>query len=109
MLRNREFDLVLCPMRTRDGSLYPVMKLLEGSDTTMFYFHPVEQGCWWLPALRRGQLCFGSAAYRGKDFVIPLEEAITQIQRDARAAVEAESATTDPLGAWVYVPGSSVV
>ena len=88
ILRKREFDLVLCPMRLRDGSLYPVMRLLEGSSTTMFYFHPVERGCWWLPALRRGQMCLGSAACRGKDFVILLDETIKQIQRDALAAVE---------------------
>ena len=33
----------------------------------------IERGCWWLPALRLGQMCFGSAAYRGKDFVILLD------------------------------------
>jgi hypothetical protein len=88
ILRNREFDLVLCPTRVRDGSLYPAMRLLEGSDTTMFYLYPVEQGCWWLPALRRGQICFGSAAYRGKDFVTLLDETIKQIQRDAFVVVE---------------------
>jgi hypothetical protein len=54
----------------------------------MFYLYPVEQGCWWLPALRRGQICFGSAAYRGKDFVTLLDETIKQIQRDAFVVVE---------------------
>ena len=54
----------------------------------MFYFYPVERGCWWLPALRRGQMCFGSAAYRGKDFVILLDETIKEIQREALAVVE---------------------
>ena len=88
ILRKREFDLVLCPTRVRDGALYPVMSLLEGSSSTMFYFYPVERGWWWLPALRRGQMCFGSAAYRGKDFVILLDETIKEIQREALAVVE---------------------
>lgn len=91
MLRKREFDLVLCPTRLADGSLYPVMSLLEGSSTTIFYFYPVERGCWWLPVLRRGRICFGSGAYRGKDFVILLDETIQQIQRDALAAVGSHS------------------
>jgi hypothetical protein len=91
ILGKQEFDLVLCPTRMRDGSLYPVMRLLEGSGATMFYFYPVERGCWWLPALRRGRMCLGSAAYRGKDFVTLLDEMIEQIQRDALAAVERQS------------------
>lgn len=96
ILRKRPFDLVLCPMRARDGSLYPVMRLLEGSGTTMFYFYPVERGCWWLPALRRGQMCFGSAAYRGKDFATLLDETIKQIERDALAVVERQSPLIPP-------------
>jgi PleD family two-component response regulator len=92
VLTSRDFDLVFCPTRLRDGSLFPVMSLLRGSRTTMFYFYPVERGCWWLPALRCGEICFGSAAYRGKDFVTLLDSTIKQIQRNA-SAVAAQAAT----------------
>jgi len=35
-------------------------------------------------------MCFASAAYRGKDFLILLDETINQIQRDALAVVKGQ-------------------
>src|ERR1019366_8592370 len=62
LLRAQDFDLVLSPMRLRGGSLFPLIDLLDGSGITLFYSHAVEDGWWWLPALRHGQKCFGSSA-----------------------------------------------
>ena len=48
ILRDRKFDLVLSPTSLRDGTLYSIMNLLKGSDTTVFYSHPVDEdagGC----------------------------------------------------------------
>jgi hypothetical protein len=92
ILRKREFDLVFGPTRLRDGNLYPIMSLLEGSDTTVFYFYAVEHGSWWLPALQRGRKCFGSPALRSSEFVILLDETIERIQRESLAP-----ATSQPL------------
>jgi hypothetical protein len=89
-LQNREFDLVLSPTRLRDGTLYPLMSLLEGSSTTLFYSHPVERGCWWLPALQRGKKCFGSPALRHREFIVLLDELMKQIRRDTLAAAETQ-------------------
>ena len=52
LLGAQHFDLVLSPMRLRDVSLFPLICLLDRSNITLFYFHAVEDGCWWLPALR---------------------------------------------------------
>ena len=88
-LMARGFDLVLSPMRLRDGSLFPLIGLLDGSGITLFYSHPVEDGCWWLPALRHGHNCFGSSALRPREFVATLDEAIEEIC--FRAPVERKS------------------
>jgi len=87
-LRNRRFELVLSPTSLRDGTLYSIMNLLEGSDTTVFYSYAVERGCWWLPALRRGEKCFGSSALRPSEFVPLLDQTIKDIQSDAAVAPE---------------------
>jgi len=79
LLGTEDFDLVLSPIRLRDGSLYPLIGLFDGSGTTLFYFQTVEDGCWWLPALRHGHNCFGSSAMRPGEFVVELDEAIEEI------------------------------
>ena len=46
---------------------------LIGSRATVFYAFPVENGCWWLPALARGEDCHGAPAFRGSEFSRELE------------------------------------
>lgn len=93
MLRDHTFDLILGATSLRDGTLHSMMDLLEGSGTNLFYSYAVEDGCWWLPALRRGQKCFGSPALRPNEFVRLLDETIKEIQGDAI-----------PEGAFVTLP-----
>lgn len=78
-------DLVLSRLRVRDQSLYPLIRLLEGSSITLFYSQPVEDGCWWLPALWRGRDCFGSAALRGSEFIGQIGELIEDLLLEAIA------------------------
>jgi len=107
LLRAQDFDLVLSPMRLRDDSLFALIGLLDGSGITLFYSHAVENGCWWLPALRRGQECFGSSALRPSEFVAALEEAIEEIS--FRAAMERncqQSVTTRLPGSLATLPSS---
>lgn len=83
------FDLVLSPMRLRENSIFPLVSLLEGSGATLFYFQLVEDGCWWLPALRFGRRCFGSYALRPSEFTAVLKEIIGEVRmRQAEAATE---------------------
>lgn len=88
LIRQREFDLVLSSARLRDGSRSTLIRQLSGSGTTLFYYHAVERGCWWLPALRRGQECFGSPALRSREFLTVLDEIIKEIRSEAPMAVE---------------------
>ena len=80
ILHDQRFDLVLSVTSVCDGTLYFIMNLLEGSATTVFYYYVVEDGCWWLPALRRGQKCFGSPAFRSSEFAAHLDKTIQEIE-----------------------------
>lgn len=46
---------------------------LIGSEASIFYTFPVENGCWWLPALRGGKDCHGAPAFRRNEFPFELE------------------------------------
>jgi hypothetical protein len=76
LLNTQDFCVVLSPTRLGNESFLPLMTLLEGSDVTLFYAEPVERGCWWLPALRRGVKCFGSRAVRPSKFISTLIDTI---------------------------------
>jgi hypothetical protein len=81
-LQSHGFKLVLSPTKLRGITVFPLIDLLEGSTVTLFYFHAVEQSCWWLPALRHGEKCFGSSALRPSEFVSVLDEVIAEIRMD---------------------------
>src|SRR6202007_1729360 len=80
LLTNHRVDLVLAPTRLKGDSLYPLLNQLDGSGTTLFFYQPVEDGCWWLPALRYGRNCFGEPALRPGEFASVLDETIKDIR-----------------------------
>jgi CheY-like chemotaxis protein len=80
LLEKHSFDLVLGPIRLKNESLYPLIDVLVGSRTTLFYSKTVEDGYWWLPALRRGLDCFGTRAFRPREFVTVLDQTIEEIR-----------------------------
>jgi DNA-binding response OmpR family regulator len=92
-LSSQDFDLVLSPMRARERSVFPLIGLLERSRTTLFYFQAVEEGCWWLPALRFGRNCFGSNALRPSEFMASLDVVIDEIQKARSAAAKSTAST----------------
>jgi hypothetical protein len=79
-ISDKAFDVVLSQFRLRDGSSYPLAGLLIGSNTTLVYSYPVETGCWWLPAIRNGQSCWGSLAMRPNEFVVFLDDVLKEIK-----------------------------
>src|ERR1700734_3986106 len=87
------YDLVLSEFRLLDGSSYPLADLLVGSNTTLVYSYPVETGCYWLPAVRNGQSCWGSLAMLPSEFVGYLDDILNEIvrvrqSRESRQAAE---------------------
>jgi DNA-binding NtrC family response regulator len=109
LLSAQAFDLVLSPMWLHDGSLFPLIDLLDGSGVTLFYSHAVENGCWWLPALRYGQKCFESSALHPSEFVRALDEVIEAIQSGRDVTGKAQQSPVQQFTGAVFVASSSWV
>jgi hypothetical protein len=57
----------------------PSIALLGESNCNAFYCYPVEDGCWWLPLVRRGQEC-EAPALRPSEFVSLLDQLVRDIK-----------------------------
>ena len=107
LLPSTTFDLVLSPLRLRNHSCFPLIGLLEGSSATLFYSLPVEEGCWWLPAVRGGQNCFGTYALRSSEFMAALDEAIEEVRSGARLPDQRQQPlAVQPAGPVFVLPQS---
>ena len=84
MLRERHYDLVLSEFMLSDGTAYQLMSCLRGTDTMMFFFNVVEQGCWWINAISEGQDHSDGPGMRPEEFKILLDE--TLLDRHLRNA-----------------------
>jgi hypothetical protein len=77
---SHRFDLVLSEFRLPDGSSYSLTDLFIGSTTTLVYSYPMETGCWWLPAVNNGQLCWESRAMQPSEFMDFLDDTLKEIR-----------------------------
>jgi CheY-like chemotaxis protein len=73
-----DFDLMLSPIRMGRRSGLDLIPLLKGSSVTLFFSFAVEEGSWWMPALRDGKYVFGTPAVRSNEFNACLDEAIDE-------------------------------
>ncbi|MGO9641247.1 MAG: hypothetical protein ACLP1Y_08090 [Candidatus Acidiferrales bacterium] len=85
------FDLVLSEFKLRDGSSCPLAASLLGSNATLVYSYPVEAGCWWLPAVKNGQSCWGSLAMRPSEFIAFLDDILKEISSRQNATPDESS------------------
>jgi hypothetical protein len=81
-LRSGAYNLVLLDSTVPPEQRRHLVSELIGSNVSMFYTFPVENGCWWLPTLRRGQACHGTPAFRRNEFPNELER-ILRYQTEA--------------------------
>ena len=87
LVNKQRFDLVLSEFRLWNESSNPLAALLIGSDTTLVYSYPVETGCWWLPAVKNGQSCWGSLAMQPSEFIDFLDDFLKQMGSRETASV----------------------
>jgi hypothetical protein len=81
-VRRGAYNLILLDSTVPPEQRRQLASELIGSEASIFYTFPVENGCWWLPTLRRGQDCHGTLAFRRKEFPFELER-ILQDQTEA--------------------------
>ena len=72
-VRKGAYNLILLDSTVSPEQRKQLASELIGSKASIFYTFPVENGCWWLPTLRRGQDCHGAPAFRRNEFPFELE------------------------------------
>jgi hypothetical protein len=72
-VRRGAYNLILLDSTVPPEQRRQLVSELVGSEASIFYTFPVENGCWWLPTLHRGQDCHGTPAYRRNEFPLELE------------------------------------
>jgi hypothetical protein len=75
-------DIVLSAIPPQPGAISSLTGRLTGSKASFYYAYPVENGCWWLPALHRGELCFGAPAMRPSKFAGLLDQVVEEIRSE---------------------------
>jgi hypothetical protein len=74
LLRFHPVNLVLSNAHLPDGTVFGLLVNLAGLPVTAFLCLPVENGCFWLPAIDDGKECLGLPALRPSEFAKTLEE-----------------------------------
>ena len=74
LLSSHPVDLVLSNTHLPDGTGFGLLMALAGLPVTAFLCLPVENGCFWLPAIDGGKECLGLPALRPAEFARAIEE-----------------------------------
>lgn len=67
------YDVILLDSTVPQEQRRELAAELAGSSVSIYYTFPVENGCWWLPALQHGEDCHGAPAFRRSEFPLELE------------------------------------
>lgn len=77
-VRNGGYHLVLLDSSVTAEQRRRLTVELAGTRASIFYTFPVENGCWWLPALRRGRDCHGCPAFRRNEISEEIERVLQE-------------------------------
>lgn len=95
----RKFRVVLSKPKLADGNARKLIPMIEAASGWLFLSFPVEEGCWWIPAMEDGQLCIEAVALHSREFSKSLLNILKTI---LPAPVE----TSPVAGATVIEPSS---
>jgi HSP20 family molecular chaperone IbpA len=76
LLSTHPVDLVLSNTHLPDGTGFRLLGALAGLPVAVFLCLPVENSCYWLPAIDGGKDCLGLPALRPSEFARGLEEMV---------------------------------
>ncbi len=77
-------DLVLSNLNLPDGTGLGLLAELPGFPVSAFLCLPVENSCFWLPAIDGGNVCLGSPALRPSEFVQALQKMAARLPSEPR-------------------------
>ena len=75
----RPVNLVLSNTHLPDGTGFDLLMALAGLPVSAFLCLPVENGCYWLPAIDAGKECLGLPALRPSEFASTLERMVRRL------------------------------
>ncbi|MDE3137003.1 MAG: hypothetical protein KGL59_10550 [Acidobacteriota bacterium] len=101
-IRKEPFNLVLSVIPPREHAISSLTEMLFGTRASIYYAQLVEDGCWWLPALRQGERCFGAPALRPSEFASLLDQ---EVERSHKAAEAKPKPPVAPVIPMVTLPG----
>jgi hypothetical protein len=93
-IENRNFRVVLSKGKLADGNGRQLIPAMEAASGWLFLSFPVEDGCWWIPVMENGQLCFEGVALHSREFSKALVDILRTI---LPAPVEATREAGTPL------------
>jgi hypothetical protein len=80
LVSSLKVNLVLSRVALPDGTGFGLLASLSGLPVTAFLCLPVEDSCFWLPAVDSGKECLGLPALRPTEFVDILQEMARNLQ-----------------------------
>lgn len=95
LVARKSFDLVLCSGRMKGFQL--LLSAARRSSASLFRYLLVEDGCWWVPTVLRGETCSRAPAFRDAEFANALDTMIKEVK----------SVSTDTHGATASSSGSN--
>lgn len=84
LVARASFDLVLCSGRMKGFQL--LLGAVRRSSASLFRYLLVEDGCWWVPTVLRGEDCLRAPAFRGTEFASALDTMAKEIKSDSQSA-----------------------
>jgi hypothetical protein len=103
-LKHHHYDFILSQLTLADGNASQFLRPLRGTCAYMFFSDVLENGCWWLRVLDRGQNLWRKPTLMGPgDFLFVLERCIreecgndTQHSNDTTSFKKLGTAATPP-------------
>jgi len=91
LIAQGSFDLTLCSVRVKGFEL--LLGAVRHSLSSLFRYVLVEDGCWWVPTVLRGESCPSVPAFRGTEFAGALDTMIREVQSGLPSALAVGAGT----------------
>ena len=76
LVAHASFDLILCSGQMNGFQV--LSNAARGSSASLFRYLLVEDGCWWVPAVLRGEQSAGAPALRPSEFARALDALVSK-------------------------------
>jgi hypothetical protein len=89
-MEEQAFRVVLSKSKLADGNARTLIPAVQKVSGWLFLSVPVEDGCWWIPVVQEGRLCFEAAALHSREFSKALVKIVKTMMAGASRGSAAE-------------------